>query len=169
MRHGGDHDRGPALRRLHHRPGRRQPGRGRPRRRRARRAGDAGHRGRGRLLGDGGPVAGRGPRGPRPAPAGGRSGVRYFSPLAEVAFCGHATIASAVALAHRDGPGELLLDTPAGEIAVRTEQREVVLASLVSVPTRTRPITDGELSPLLAALRWSPGDLDPDWPVHVAN
>jgi len=103
-------------------------------------------------------------------PAAGRYRVRYFSPLAEVAFCGHATIASAVALAQRDGPGALLLDTPAGEIAVRTEeQREVVRASLVSVPTRTRPIAADQLSRLLAALRWSPDDLDPDWPVHIAN
>jgi PhzF family phenazine biosynthesis protein len=102
-------------------------------------------------------------------PAAGRYRVRYFSPLAEVAFCGHATIASAVALAHRDGPGDLLFDTNAGEIGVRTEQREVLLASLTSVPTRTRPITPDELTPLLAALRWTPGDLDPDWPVHVAN
>jgi PhzF family phenazine biosynthesis protein len=102
-------------------------------------------------------------------PAAGRYRVRYFSPLAEVAFCGHATIASAVALAHRDGPGDLLFDTDAGEIGVRTEQREVLLASLTSVPTRTRPITADELTPLLAALRWAPGDLDPDWPVHVAN
>ncbi|MGB3437334.1 MAG: PhzF family phenazine biosynthesis isomerase, partial [Actinophytocola sp.] len=34
--------------------------------------------------------------------------VRYFSPLAEVPFCGHATIATAVALADRDGPGDLV-------------------------------------------------------------
>src|SRR4029079_10468986 len=33
--------------------------------------------------------------------AGGRFRVRYFSPLAEVPFCGHATIASGVALAQR--------------------------------------------------------------------
>ncbi len=32
-----------------------------------------------------------------------RFGMRYFSPRAEVAFCGHATIASAVALAERAG------------------------------------------------------------------
>ena len=32
----------------------------------------------------------------------GRWRVRYFSPLAEVPFCGHATIASGVALAERD-------------------------------------------------------------------
>ena len=35
--------------------------------------------------------------------------IRYFSPLAEVPFCGHATIATAVALAERDGPGERVL------------------------------------------------------------
>ena len=31
--------------------------------------------------------------------------VRYFSPESEVSFCGHATIALAVALGQRDGPG----------------------------------------------------------------
>ncbi len=30
--------------------------------------------------------------------------VRYFSPLAEVPFCGHATVATAVAIAGRNGP-----------------------------------------------------------------
>ena len=32
--------------------------------------------------------------------------MRYFGPLAEVPFCGHATIATAVAFAERHGPGE---------------------------------------------------------------
>ena len=40
--------------------------------------------------------------------AGGhRFRIRYFSPRAEVAFCGHATIATAVALAEREGTGNL--------------------------------------------------------------
>jgi len=43
--------------------------------------------------------------------------VRYFSPRAEVAFCGHATIAAAVAIAERDGPGLLHFDTLAGPVA----------------------------------------------------
>jgi PhzF family phenazine biosynthesis protein len=36
----------------------------------------------------------------------GELGLRFFSPLAEVAFCGHATIATSVALADagRSGP-----------------------------------------------------------------
>ncbi|WP_255954838.1 PhzF family phenazine biosynthesis protein [Streptomyces odontomachi] len=44
--------------------------------------------------------------------------VRYFSPKAEVSFCGHATVAAAVALAERFGPGELLFSTPAGPVPV---------------------------------------------------
>ena len=46
--------------------------------------------------------------------------VRYFAPIAEVAFCGHATIASAVAWARRSGTGALTLDSAAGVIEVST-------------------------------------------------
>src|SRR4051794_5968072 len=44
--------------------------------------------------------------------------VRYFSPLAEVPFCGHATIATGVAWAERHGAGRLALRTVAGEVVV---------------------------------------------------
>ena len=37
--------------------------------------------------------------------AAGEYDVRYFSPEAEVPFCGHATVAAGVALTERDGPG----------------------------------------------------------------
>src|ERR1044072_7887893 len=46
--------------------------------------------------------------------AQGEYDVRYFSPEAEVPFCGHATIATAVALAERDGAGPLTFHTQAG-------------------------------------------------------
>jgi PhzF family phenazine biosynthesis protein len=101
-------------------------------------------------------------------PAARRYRVRYFSPLIEVPFCGHATIASAVALADRDGVGDLVFETPAGTVPVHTERAGTVRASLVSVPTRSRPATDAEVRDALAALRWSPDDLDPAWPAHVA-
>jgi PhzF family phenazine biosynthesis protein len=94
--------------------------------------------------------------------------VRYFSPLVEVDFCGHATIASAVALAERDGVGDLVFETAAGTVPVATSEPGAVRASLVSVPTRSRPATAEEVAGALAALRWSPDDLDPDWPAHVA-
>ncbi len=102
-------------------------------------------------------------------PAARRYRLRYFSPLAEVAFCGHATIATGVALAERDGPGELVFETPAGTVPVHAEQGAGgPLASLLSVPTRSRPLPGAELAALLAALRWPAADLDPAWPPHVA-
>lgn len=95
--------------------------------------------------------------------------VRYFSPQAEVAFCGHATIAAAVALAERDGPGLLQFSTLAGPIAVQTSATPSgATATLTSVPTRTRPAEAEELDAALAALRWHRGDLDSRYPVHVA-
>src|SRR3954449_3671901 len=64
------------------------------------------------------------------------SRVRYFSPLAEVPFCGHATIATAVALAGRDGTGDLVLQTQAGPIAISTQAdgQGALSATLTSVP-----------------------------------
>ncbi|MFL6124543.1 PhzF family phenazine biosynthesis isomerase [Actinophytocola sp.] len=97
-----------------------------------------------------------------------RFAVRYFSPLAEVPFCGHATIATAVALAERDGPAPVRFDTKAGEIPVHTELRNEIVATLTSVPTRSRPATDDELTRTLTALNWSTDDVNPAWPVHVA-
>ena len=103
--------------------------------------------------------------------AGGRGHyrIRYFSPKSEVAFCGHATIATAVAIAERDGPGLLRFDTLAGLVAVQTSPTPSGLtATLTSVPARTRPAQAPELDAALAALRWRGGDLDPRYPAHVA-
>ncbi|MCW2996295.1 MAG: PhzF family phenazine biosynthesis protein [Conexibacter sp.] len=96
--------------------------------------------------------------------------VRYFSPAVEVPFCGHATIATAVALARRDGAGDLLLNTQAGPVAVRTQRDgEEVTATLTSVPPHVEPpLADDELAPALAALGWSAADLDPALPPRVA-
>lgn len=97
--------------------------------------------------------------------------MRYFSPLAEVAFCGHATIATAVALAERDGVGPIWFRTAAGEVVVDTSVRADgrVTASFTSVPTRTRPAAPDHLEAALKALRWTEADLDPRYPAHVAN
>lgn len=102
--------------------------------------------------------------------APGRFAIRYFSPLAEVAFCGHATIATAVALAERQGTGTVRLRTPAGEVGVETrEAGGRVLATLTSVPPTVRAVEEADLAAALAALRWEAGELDPQLPPRVAN
>ena len=95
--------------------------------------------------------------------------VRYFAPIAEVAFCGHATIAAAVARAERGGSEELVLDSAAGPIEVTTTHTgDGVVATLVSVPPVVSEISGAIGARLLAALRLSPAELDPALPVRVS-
>ncbi|MEU2909484.1 PhzF family phenazine biosynthesis protein [Streptomyces massasporeus] len=103
-------------------------------------------------------------------PGDGTLDVRYFSPLAEVSFCGHATIATAVAHAERHGTGRLHLRTQAGPVTVTTDRAAdgSLVATLVSVAPRTVPLEEADLSELLAILGWSTEDLDPLLPPRVA-
>ncbi|MFG2622958.1 PhzF family phenazine biosynthesis protein [Streptomyces sp. NPDC048507] len=96
--------------------------------------------------------------------------IRYFSPQTEVPFCGHATIATAVAHARRHGVGRLLLHTRAGQVPVTTAAGPdgSVVATLVSVAPRTEVLAEADLEELLAALRWSAADLDPALPPRAA-
>lgn len=97
------------------------------------------------------------------APAAGvERTVRYYSPAAEVSFCGHATIATGVVLGERDGDGTYLLHTNVGDVPVevrsRDGQREAVLTS---VEPRHEPVPEALLDAALGALGWTRSDLDP--------
>jgi PhzF family phenazine biosynthesis protein len=95
--------------------------------------------------------------------------VRYFSPQAEVTFCGHATIAAAVAHAERHGPGDLTYRTLAGEVPVVVREEDGrLLATLTSVAPSVREADDGDVAEVLAALRWDADDLDAQLPPRVA-
>jgi PhzF family phenazine biosynthesis protein len=95
--------------------------------------------------------------------------LRYFSPLAEVPFCGHATIATAVAYAEHHGTGALTFHTRAGRVEVTTRSEDGALtATLVSVTPRGADIEPDDLTALLAALRWEPGELDAAMPPRLA-
>ncbi|MFD8406503.1 PhzF family phenazine biosynthesis protein [Streptomyces anulatus] len=95
--------------------------------------------------------------------------IRYFSPKAEVPFCGHATVATALALAERDGPGELLFATAAGPVPVTVVREGGELrATLTSVAPRVEEIAAADLTEALAALDWAAADLDPDLPPRIA-
>lgn len=109
----------------------------------------------------------------------GRFRVRYFSPLAEVQFCGHATIAGGVALAglglaapptSDGGPGEIVLRTNGGpvEVGVLPGGDGLIRATLTSVEPWVREPDPGLLASALHLLGWRSDDLDPDLPPAVA-
>lgn len=92
--------------------------------------------------------------------------VRYYSPLAEVSFCGHATIAAMVAHAEIHGPGERVLLTRAGRVVVRIDRN--LVATLVSVEPRVVALPAGDLDRILEALHWQRDELDPALPPAIA-
>jgi len=104
------------------------------------------------------------------SPAGGSRTIRYFSPVAEVPFCGHATIATGVAIAERDGPGEIVFNTLNGPVPVITRRDDAgrLTATLTSVPPRVVDLAPEDLAEIVAALGWDAADLDRTLPPRVA-
>ncbi|MGE7436826.1 MULTISPECIES: PhzF family phenazine biosynthesis protein [Kitasatospora] len=96
--------------------------------------------------------------------------VRYFSPKAEVPFCGHATVASAVALAERIGPGRVVFETRAGTVPVdvTTGSGGVLEATLTSVEPYIEQVADADVAEALAALGWRREELDQTLPPRIA-
>jgi len=106
-----------------------------------------------------------------------RVGIRYFSPTAEVPFCGHATVATAVAIA--DGLGEatapppadgvLLFVTPVGDVRIRTSAGDSgTIASFTSVEPVVADIDADVLARLLSLLGLGEGDLHPAHPPRLS-
>lgn len=96
--------------------------------------------------------------------------LRFFSPVAEVPFCGHATIATSVALAEDRGVGGLVVDTASGSLDVATERREDgrVTAAFTSVEPAVRDLDPAVRDELLALLGLGVADVRHDRPVLEA-
>ena len=95
--------------------------------------------------------------------------VRYFSPIAEVPFCGHATVATSVALAHRTGLGTVVFETPVGPISIETSSDgEHVTAAFTSVEPKLAGLSDAVLDELLNLLGVARSDLDPRFPPQLS-
>lgn len=95
--------------------------------------------------------------------------IRYFSPAAEVPFCGHATIAGGIALADRSTVDRFLLTTNDGLVTVDADRRPdgPTRATLTSVAPRVRAAEPDLLADALAALGWAIDELDPALPPAV--
>ncbi|GGT59042.1 oxidoreductase [Streptomyces kurssanovii] len=95
--------------------------------------------------------------------------IRYFSPKAEVPFCGHATVATAIALGERIGTGDLVFATRAGTVPVTvTEEDGTLRATLTTVEPHSEEIAGADVAEALAALDWPAADLDPGLPPRIA-
>ncbi len=96
--------------------------------------------------------------------------IRYYSPAAEVPFCGHATVATAVALAERHGTGPLLFDTAVGDVAIETTKTAngEITASFTSVEPSVTPMDDDVVDRLLSLLALRRADLDPAYPPRLS-
>ena len=83
----------------------------------------------------------------------------------------HATVASAVAIAEISPTAELIFHTPAGCVSITTFQNESgdLVAELTSVAPRVSQPEPDLVSAVLHALRWSPENLDPAYPVMLAH
>ncbi|MDO8908542.1 MAG: PhzF family phenazine biosynthesis protein [Pseudohongiella sp.] len=107
--------------------------------------------------------------------------IRYFSPLGEVAFCGHATIATGVALGQMggqrggersgerggravgeaEGLGRYTLSTQAGDVMLQVSVLNgAVRATLTSVLPQQKEIEPAVLQQVLQLLNWDASELD---------
>ena len=107
--------------------------------------------------------------------------IRYFSPLGEVAFCGHATIATGVALGKGSGQsggqtggqevgaGRYTLSTRAGDVMLQVSVLNgAVRATLTSVLPQQKEIDPAVLQQVLQLLDWDASELDLQIPPTLA-
>ncbi|WP_445681260.1 PhzF family phenazine biosynthesis protein [Radicibacter daui] len=89
--------------------------------------------------------------------------VRYFAPAIEVPFCGHATIALGAALGARCGAGTYRLKLNRADITVEAARMPDGAwgSTLTSPATWSKAAPEDLLSPALALLGLTTGDLDP--------
>lgn len=96
--------------------------------------------------------------------------VRYFSPEAEVQFCGHATLALGAALADRYGDGIFQLALNNAHITVEGRRTaDGAWAALQSPPTSSRLASSAMIATALDLFSYVGDDLDPRLSPAVAH
>lgn len=91
--------------------------------------------------------------------------VRYFSPVKEVDFCGHATIATGILFGQQQGAGEYRFTTNVGVVPVSVRELEGRwVAALTSVMPKHEKASALLMRAALGALEWREDELDPAIP-----
>ncbi|WP_164969171.1 PhzF family phenazine biosynthesis protein [Candidatus Marinarcus aquaticus] len=95
--------------------------------------------------------------------------IRYFSPETEIAFCGHATIASGFILGQKFGLGIYDLVLSDGKIQIEVnENNNKIFTSINSVKTYTYDIEKDYVDSILDAFSFSKNDLNEKYPIKVS-
>ena len=95
--------------------------------------------------------------------------IRYFSPETEIAFCGHATIASGYAIGERFGLGtyELILNKGSIQIEVGQNSGES-FTSISSMKTHSQDVTEDYINSVIDVFSFNQNDLDKKYPIRIA-
>lgn len=95
--------------------------------------------------------------------------IRYFSPETEIAFCGHATIASGYSIGKKYGFGKYELILNDGKIQIEVyENNGKIFTSIDSVKTHSKEVSDNFITEVLDAFNLSSEDLNKKYPVKIA-
>lgn len=100
--------------------------------------------------------------------------VRFFTPLEEIDFCGHATVGLSWLLAARfgwlDKADQVVLETNVGLVPVKwiKENDQLIRVSMTQISPKTKAIDiDKDLLASLAGIK--PSDLDDRYPIKLSN
>lgn len=104
------------------------------------------------------------------APLGNGFRTRYFAPQAEVAFCGHATIALGAALGAANGAGVYPLILNDTEVSVEAVKADGGWSSILQSPQTSFRKADPELvARALKMFGWNTDDIDPSLEITQVN
>ena len=95
--------------------------------------------------------------------------IRFFSPLEEISFCGHATIASTSIVQEKYNYDKFNFIINDGIVKVQAKKyKNTYFASLLSVKTYTEDLNDKYIQDILYEFNFSNEDLDTRFPIKVS-
>ena len=95
--------------------------------------------------------------------------IRYFSPETEIAFCGHATIASGSFIGEKFGLGTYELILNDGSIQIEVSQNEGEnYTSISSLKTHSKDVDEEYINKIIDGFSFNKKDLNEKYPIRIA-
>ena len=95
--------------------------------------------------------------------------IRYFSPETEIAFCGHATIASGSFIGEKFGLGRYELILNDGSIQIEVSQNEGDnYTSISSLKTHSKDVDEEYINKIIDGFSFNKKDLNEKYPIRIA-